>query len=256
MELLHLNPEEERFADRMDDLFQLCRQKNIPRFSTFLDERQQKIAQMVSLRYPQSVHCFFGGYEGAQRQMLGVFPDYMEPSQEAFPLVGVTATYRQADSPTHRDFLGALMALMIKREAIGDLVLIPQEGKAVLFLSQPVAPLVLEELRKVGKVGIQLQEGIPENLTRQESFQLVSGTVLSPRLDAVLSVVLPLSREKATQLIRQGKVSVNHEETLTPTRHLQEGDLLSVRGFGRFQLDAFGAVSKKGRLHITCKKFV
>ena len=256
MELLHLNPEEERFADRVDDLFALCREKNIVRFSSFLDERQQKIAQMVSLRYPESVFRFFGGYENAQRQMLGVFPEYLAPDEGEFPLVGVTATFRKADHPTHRDFLGALMALKIKREAIGDLVVIPPESKAVIFLSQPVVPLVLDELQKVGRIGIQLQIGVPQRLTRQEQFQLISGTVLSPRLDAVLAVVLPLSREKVSQLITQGKVAVNHEETFRATVHLKQGDLLSVRGFGRFQLESFGAVSKKGRIHITCKKFV
>ena len=64
------------------------------------------------------------------------------------------------------------------------------------------------------------------------------------------------SREKASGWIRAGNVSLNHREELSVSAAVEEGDVLSIRGKGRFVIDRLGPVTKKGRLSIVFRKYV
>ena len=92
---------------------------------------------------------------------------------------------------------------------------------------------------------------LPENC----DFENIVITVSSARLDSVVSAVLSLSREKSAEQIRQGRVFVNSAETDNVSRILREGDKISVRGYGKFLLEGFSGLTKKGRLKINIKKY-
>lgn len=157
-----LSGEEKLFLERIRDLVTLCDQRGIPRFSAFLDERQQRIA--LSAGSLPGVTCgFWGGFPDAERKMFYALPDYCSPEDESlYPIRIITAEFPRQYALTHRDFLGALMNLGLRREAIGDILV--GEGRAVLFLWETVADLVLSELSKAGRVGLRLTEGRPEEL--------------------------------------------------------------------------------------------
>ena len=68
----YLTPEERLFADRVEDLFSIVESRSIPKFSSFLDERQQAIAKQVA---PRGNYLLYAGHPGeGDRLMLGVFP--------------------------------------------------------------------------------------------------------------------------------------------------------------------------------------
>lgn len=150
--------------------------------------------------------------------------------------------YREADKPSHRDFLGAVMSLEIKREMIGDILV---GGKrTVIFVLNTVAPLV-EEISRVGRCGVRVTRDFCIEDIPQRQFDEISATVSSLRLDAVLSAALRLSREKTQELIKSKGVTLNHVITYEPSEKMSESDVFSVKGAGKFELSRIGGLSKK-----------
>jgi RNA-binding protein YlmH len=166
----------------------------------------------------------------------------------------VTFVYRKEDKLTHRDILGSLMAQQMKREVVGDIV--AEEGIAQTFLTDVAAKLITGSVSKIGRVGVKTETGRPFELENAQKFQDISGTVASLRLDCIVSLAAKLSREKAAALIRTDKVDVNHLTADSLSHELKEGDILSIRGCGRFILSGINGETKKGRIHIILKKYI
>jgi RNA-binding protein YlmH len=254
VDLSRLSGDEKLFAAHIDDLVVRCEKKYIPQFTHFLDERQGMIAKQVLARSGWDDFLLWGGYDAAARCILGVFPPYSDVAADDYPIVGLTFSYRGEDSLSHRDFLGSLMALQIKRESLGDILV--GKGETVVFCSPAIASLVQNELQKVGSVGVKIKEGLPEHLPVTNEFQTISGTVSSQRLDCVVSLATKLSREKSAQLIRSGLVMLDFAPCLQVDRLVKEGDRLSIRGHGKYIIDGSDGLSKKGRIRLNIKKFV
>jgi len=253
VDLSRLNEEEKIFCSHIDDLINRCEKKYIPQFTHFLDERQGMIARQMMARAGWEDYLLFGGYDAAARCVLGVFPPYHEAPEEEFPIQALTFSYREEDSLSHRDFLGSLMALQIKREALGDILV--GKGQTVVFASPPVASYIQNELKKVGSVGVKISQGMPETLSIQQEFQSISGTVSSLRLDCVVSLATKLSREKSAQLIRSGLVMLDFVPCQQVDRLVKEGDRMSIRGHGKYNIGASDGFSKKGRIRLTVQKY-
>ncbi len=247
-------PEEKLFYDRLSDLVHSVERDWTARFSLFFDERQQAQTRVFLQRQGFHQFKFYGGFEKAGRKVLGIFPEYQEGEASDFPIHAVTLGYRKADKPRHQDVLGTLMGLNIKRELIGDILI--GEEYAVIFLLEPAQTLVLNEIKKIGRVGVQTKMGLPEILPEPYTLKPIGGTISSLRLDCLVSFFTNLSREKSAQLIRSGQVNLNFFEVDDISHPVEEGDVFSIRGYGRFILSHVGGLSQKGRLHITGHQYV
>ena len=239
---------------RIDDACQLCEWRSCPRFVGFLDEHRQAVARAVLREKGEQNFCFFGGYEGAERTFLGVFPSFITPQAETFPITAIGFSYRKTAALSHRDFLGTLLSFGLKREKIGDIVC--TEGQTVVFVCEELADFVAESVTKVGGEGVKAQLPFSGTLSVQRRFEEWRDTVASPRLDSVLKVALRTSREEAARKIVAGLVSLNHMPCLSVSQEIRESDVLSVRGGGRFVVDKLGPQTKKGRLFINMKRFI
>ncbi len=244
--------EDARLRARVADACHLCELRSCPRFIGFLDEHRQAVARAVLHEKGHSAHLFFGGYEGAERVMLGVFPDRTEPDPTWFPMTAIGFSYRSRAALTHRDFLGTLLANGIKREVIGDILC--AQGSTVVFVTDEVAPFVADNVKKVGGEGVTVECPYTGEIAVQREFLDLSDTVASPRLDAVVRAALRVSREEAAHRIEAGLVSLNHMPCLSVSATVREGDTLSVRGGGRFLVDAVGPQTKKGRWVLKLRK--
>lgn len=238
---------------RLSDAAQLCDRYSCPRFVGFLDERQKMVAQTL-LRYTAGVgFSFFGGHPEAERTMAGVFPDFMEPDDTCFPITAVGFTYRREAALSHRDFLGTLLSCGIKREKIGDILC--GQGIAVAFVDADIAPFLAEQVDKVKREGVRGLFPYDGELPAAHTFQEIRDTVASPRLDAVVKLAAGISREEAARRIAAGLVSLNHTPCQSVSASVQEGDILSVRGVGRFRVDTLGPLTRKGRVIVTLQKY-
>jgi len=192
---------------------------------------------------------FDGGFNDAERtRAIFVNPAWGESVRTEL-IAALKITYRPQDMLTHRDILGALMALGIERDTVGDIL--TGEGGAFLSCLPELSRYIVENLTKAGRAGVTINEiGLDELPAKQEELTVKTDTVASLRLDAVLCAAFGLSRTKAAEIIASGRVGLDHQECLQPAKELREGSLLSVRGLGRAKLLEVGGTSKKGRIFV------
>ena len=190
-----------------------------------------------------------GGFEGAERiRMVFTNPDWGS-YERADLFSALKIVHRPQDRLGHRDVLGALMALGIERETIGD-ILVNDQLTALVCLPE-LSGYITGNITKAGRVGIKISEiALNELPTRKEELIIKTGTVASMRLDAVLSVAFGLSRSRVAELVSAGRVSLNHQICLQAGKGVSEQSLLSVRGLGRAKLLEVGGATKKGRIFI------
>ncbi len=231
----------------------LCDRRSAPCFVGFLDEGQRAAAEGM-LRGGDVIPLFWGGHPDGERTILGVFPAFLPPTEEQFPLSTAAFLYRKGVSVTHRDVLGSLLAVGIRRETVGDILC--ADGISVVFLRDEVLPYVSEQVTKIGGEGVQFVCPYTGVLPAAHTFRELHDTVASARLDAVLRICLAASREEAARRIEAGLVQVNHRPCLSVSSQVREGDVLSVRGAGRFRVRQVGPQTRKGRLFITLDQYI
>lgn len=245
--------EQSLIASRVKDSLKICNNSSVPKFVGFLRPEETAVAAVAAQN--GGVHfSFFGGYENAERVFFGAFPDWCENEEYFFPITPLTFTYRKVDTLSHRDFLGSFMALGITRESVGDILI--EEGRAVAFFTKEVAPFVKEQIQKIGRVGVQVEEGFTGILPGASKLTEASDTVASARLDCVVAALIGASRNTAAQYIEQKMVTLNSICTEKATTVIKNNDKISIRTKGKFLIDSIDEKTKKGRLKIRFKKYI
>lgn len=253
-----LSQEDRLFLARIGDTIRAADEKCAVKFTAFLDGRQQLLVRQSVQKTGFENYLLFGGLMEQQgeneRRMLGCFPFYETPMEEAFPIVPLTFSYRGEDKLTHRDFLGSFMALDLKRETVGDILV--GEGVCVTFLQPHAAEIALAEISKIGRVGVKVCRGLPGEIPPLYRTSREEGVVSSLRLDCLTALVCKVSREKAQQLVRSGLVTLCWQVCTDTSVTAESGDVFSVRGYGKFRLEDTGTVTRKGRLHLTYSRYI
>lgn len=198
---------------------------------------------------------FFGGYDGAARRVCGFFEaTYAEelPKDELFPVCAVTFSFRKCDKPAHRDFLGALLALGIKRELLGDILI--AEDYAVVFCHENAEDMIYH-VTKIGKTGVSAEKGITKPLPEVKTTK-IDTTVSSLRLDCIVSAAANISRDKSASLIKSGQVNADFCPCLSVSEEIAENTVISIRGSGRYRLAEVTGETRKGRIRVVIEKYI
>lgn len=219
-------------------------------FTAFLDMRQYTMLQS-SLQ--AGTYRFFGGYPDAQRGILCIHPMDAEPADDEYPITCLTFTFPEQFSVTHRDVLGSLMAQQVQRDTVGDILVSP--GRVQCFVTGAAVSVGMR-LTKIGRVGVRVTDQLPFADDFRQETQEISNTVSTPRLDAMLRTALNKGRSQCLELIHAGLVTLNYQECTEPAKLLHDGDVFSVRGFGKFSVKEIGEQTRKGRLHVTIVKYL
>ena len=230
--------------------------------SGFLDLRQQSLVK-ERYRYDSAVE-FYGGYEDAERRICVFKPEWISQSaaeyfadnEEDNPIVWIRA-YRQAGSRalSHRDYLGSLVGMGLKREKIGD-ILVREDGADIAVL-RDISEFLLYNYEKAGRTSLKLEIVSSSDIKLPPlRFKEISDTVASLRLDSVLSSAFGISRAKAAEAVRKGITFVNSSQIVKPDFNVNEGDRLVIRGLGKARLAEIGGNSKKGRTYIKIEKYL
>lgn len=239
----------ESIEKRVSDICFISGKQCIPKFTAFLNEQEQFFAKNF-LDSKGELYSFWGGADCCTRKMLCVLPFEMEAE---FPVFPITITFRKAFTLSHRDFLGSFMSLQIGREQIGDIL--TGEGYAIIFCTATAHDMIIDNISKIGRVGVEISEGINAPLP-ETMFEEVTAVVASLRSDCVVSALSGLSREKSADFIRAGNLTLNYESCGSVSKLLTQGDIVSLRGYGKFVLNDEGVQTKKGKLRITLKKYI
>ena len=239
--------------DAFEDAARLVSLKGLTRFTRFLDPAQVVIAERIA--HSQGVRfSSWGGYPDAER-VVGCFHPYEEDVESNdFPLVCLHARINpRFNSVTHRDLLGAFMALGLTRACIGDMII--SEKDVYLFSMSQTSEFVAGALTSAGKTPLSFSvlDCIPD--MPEPAGSAFSAVVSSLRLDAVLAAAYRLSRSEASEVIREGLVKVNHIPCERTDYQVKEGALLSLRGKGRVRLSNIQGLTKKQRIGISLFRY-
>ncbi len=240
---------------RIQDAVRICRNNDYPQFLGFLDERQKALSEIYFQKeHVQVQACYWGGYPDAVRTVMGIFPEDYEYQMEDFPIVPLEVLFTAKESLSHRDFLGSLMGLGMKREAVGDILVV--SGKCVVFVSNGISEYILTQWIKVGRTNIKCSVPAELDIPQSNGFSEISGTVASSRLDCVIAAVLKVSRSSAVDLITERCVCVDFLECTNAAKLISGGRIISVRGDGKYIIDEIGPMTKKGRFVLKARKYL
>ena len=256
IEKIAKNAEDKVLLAKIWDKITAGMRKNIPANTGFLTLRELDMCRYL---FGDQEGLFpFGGYEGAERQMLVYLPEYLEKDmlyEEDSPLVCLRATFYDGDTPSHRDFLGALMGEGIARETVGDISV--GKGQCDFFVTAEIASYILQNFSGAGRTKVHLKQiplsevSVPEPETKQ-----IKDTVASVRLDSVISSGFRIGRSAAVQYVNAGKVAIDGLPCEKPDKAVEEGSKISVRGLGKIKLKSINGQTKKGRISIIIDRYI
>lgn len=247
------NDDEKRLIARLDDLVQKA-VRGIGGQSDFLDLRQQELARAVAVNEPTIEWHLSGGFEEAERQRLVVFPQWETEADDRIAYLRITPKEFKEQSIGHRDYLGALLSVGLKREKLGDIVV--QNTMAYLIADIGIADFICQQLTRIKHSTVLVEMTTAEEFVFQPpELQVLQLSLASLRLDAAIAAAFNLSRSDADSYIEGGNAKINHMEVYKCSTGVKAGDLISVNGLGRFRLEEIGGTSRKGRHHVKISRW-
>lgn len=233
------------------DKRKICNNKNIMTNTKFLNGHELALC-LENLRFDNNYKAY-GGFLDAERQLIVFYPDYIDEQEIDYPIQIIKASYKKKMS--HRDILGSLMGIGIKREMIGDILTF--DNCAYIFALEEITEYIIMNLIKIGNQTVSLCSANADEVENLESdFKIIKDTVSSIRFDSVVSSGFLMSRSKAVDAIRASNVYLNNIICTKSDKAVNVGDKISIRGKGKIILHDVLGKSKKDRIFIEIKKFV
>lgn len=246
---------EEQTEKRLREMAERSWSRGIPCFTDFLDLSGQAVLSRIRRSLSQPEIQLFGGAEGCERVMAGFGVSAEE--RDAFPIACLKVSplgAKFAADLSHRDVLGSLMSLGFERSLLGDIVL--REKEAWVFCAERIADFICDSLGSVRHTAVKAvrADTLPDGelyRVRRETVQ-----VSSERMDALVAHAFQMSRGDAQALFPAGKVFLDGAECLRTDAAPREGQIVSVRGMGRFRYLGAESRSRKGKWNIIIERYV
>ncbi|MDF2878198.1 MAG: hypothetical protein K0S30_1294 [Clostridia bacterium] len=250
------DPKEKAFVKSVLEYMHKSDIQNKPFFTDFYNAEwmHQMLQKHIGINN-LSGYRLFGGYEEAERQMLGFFPTY--ETDFLFPIACLKVSVKTGigRALSHRDFLGALLGLGIERDTIGDIMLKP--FGAYILIKETMAEYVSYMMTGIGRyhmIEIAAIDFSELEIDKPQTKE-INTTVASLRIDAILSAAFGLSRGTCTKLIQNDKAKCNGTD-ISASHLLKQGDIVTLRGYGKIKLRQINGITKKERLHICIEKYI
>ncbi len=193
-----------------------------------------------------------GGFPQASRVYLCICDS---TDSVRFPITALSIKSTGSKPLTHRDFLGSLMGLGIKRECIGD-ILLSSDNQAVVFVREDMAPHIIRDLDKVSRDRVKVSyysEDIESLCNRTEDSRII---VSSMRIDNLVSSLVGCSRSVASELIKNDKIFCNYLLVKKPSLVIVKDDIISIRGYGKYIIGDFAGKSRRDNIILNISRYV
>lgn len=224
-------------------------------FTDFLSMSEVSLLYSMEREIGPNNMTLFGGTDDCERCVARFGnPDSFGYTEE-FPIVCIKVEplmQKFSDDLSHRDILGSIMGLGIERSNLGDILI--NNNKAYVFCLERMAEYVIDNLSKVRHTSVKcsLTEDIPGNTSDGVEMNVQAH---GERIDGIVSKIYGLSRSKSIELFRQQRIFVNGRVCENNSYTLKDGDLISVRGFGRFRFLGVVGTTRKGNLNLKVVRF-
>ncbi|UEL46781.1 YlmH family RNA-binding protein [Terrisporobacter hibernicus] len=223
------------------------------RFSDFLNPFEVESAKAILNANDDLRYTVDGGYDESERKIVFIYPFYMdyEDINETLRFIQIEGNFK-FKSISHKDYLGSLLSLGIKREKIGDIII--HENFCQVIVTFDICDFILMNLEKVARNNVKLKEiSRKEVVYNPPNYKEINFTVSSSRIDCIISGLYNISRQESAKLISNEKVQVNYEKITSCSKEIKSESLISVRGKGRSQINNIGSLTKKGKVKVQGK---
>ena len=253
--------EEKLIIAKLNDKIKFCKTKNKIVNTEFLNMYQESIIRKELERIKENNYIFTGGYEEAESKLLILYPEKLTENlvfnniKNIIKAIKIVLPNDQVGKYEHRDYLGTIMQFGLVRERIGDIIV--HEDSAYIIVLQENAQYIKDSFittKKFKKSKIEIIE-VDEIEVKKPEFEELKITVNSLRLDNFVSEIAKVSRNEAYRLIENEQVSVNCKTETKQTKQIGQGDVLIIRRKGKFIVDEFLNLNKKGKQIVIVKKY-
>lgn len=257
--------EEDRLlVSKLLDKIEFVEKKNSVENTDFLDIHERGILEKVLKTVKYTNYIIYGGYENAERTMIILYPQKLEAVFEnsyfdynnIMQVLRITLPNEMRGKYNHRDYLGAVVKVGIKREKVGDIV-VSLDG-ADIIVNKEIAEYLkssLSELTRFSKSTFEIHK-IEELNIAPPKTEMINIIIPSMRMDSIVSEIIRTSRSKAMEFIESERVFINSELVTKNAKILKENDMITVRGKGRFKVNKILNSTKKGNLVVEIEKYI
>lgn len=242
---------------RLTDLAKTAYNQNIYTYSTFLSLEEQSLLNEIEDDIAYIHHTLWGGNELAERQVIefGSVDEFGYEGHFPITLIKITPLLAKfSDDLNHRDFLGALMNLGIERNVLGDIMI--KDNTAYVFCLEKIADFICDNLTKVKHTNVKCEITELDVPTLTPTLVDEEFPVASLRLDGIIASLIKCSRKEALSLFEEKRVTLNGKVTGRNSTILKDGDVFSVKGYGKFIFDHAGGSTRKGKIYVNIKKYI
>ena len=254
-------PEDKLLISRMLDKIKLSSEKNKIEYLDFLDLREQHLLQKIINVEKIENYIFSGVVENAERKILLFYPEKLKDLLEKNTILPIKCIRIELPKEmygkyNHRNYLGGLIKLGIKREKIGD-ILVFEDGADIIILEE-IEKFLLANLVTLTRFSKSKIQSIDLNNIREKKINKQELNIIVPslRIDAVISDIIKTSRGKVEELLKEGKVFLNYEEVHKSTKQIKENDILVIRGKGKFEVGQIDGITRNGRIKLPVYKYI
>ena len=246
---------------KLMDKIKNCKTRNKIVNTEFLSMYQKEIIQKELNKLRIKNYLFFGGYEGAEAEILIIYPEKYDLEivrknlENILKVIKIELPKEVFGKYTHRDYLGMSMKAGLNRNRIGD-INVSEKGAYIFVLEENARYIVdsLKDFTRLNKANIEIINYTEAKLKEQE-FEEIHISVQSMRIDSIVSELIKTSRSKTNELLLGEKVFVNTKCETKPSKLLKENDILAIRGAGKFIVCECIGNNKKGKMIVEMKKY-
>lgn len=260
----YINDDDRLLVSKLLDKIEFVNKRNSVEHTDFLDMRQRQLLERVMLELKISNYVATGGYKTAERTVLVIYPEKLEEIikndqfdyNTIFEVVRINLPNELKGIYSHRDYLGAIIKIGMKREKVGDIIT-SKDGADLIVLKESEKYIIsgLKELTRFSKAIFQ-SLGIEKLNIEEPKTQLIDIIIPSMRIDSIVSEIIRTSRAKAVTIIKEERVFINHELVTKGAKEVKENDMITVRGKGRFKIGKIINNTRKGNLVLEVEKYV
>ena len=256
--------EDRLLVSKLLDKIELVEKKNNIENTDFLDIHQRGILEKVLKTAKYKNYIIYGGYENAERTMIILYPEKLDTVFEKglfdynniLQIIRIILPNEIRGKYNHRDYLGAIVKVGIRREKVGDII-VSIDGADIIATKEMISYLStsLSELTRFSESNFEVHK-IEELNIAPPKTEIINIIVPSMRMDSIVSEIIRTSRSKAMEFIETERVFINSELVTKNAKTLKEDDMITVRGKGRFKINKILNSTKKGNLVVEVEKYV
>ena len=256
------NQEDRLLLAKVLDKLEFSKTRNKIENTDFLNLYEQDLVNNFLKKIKFTNYYFFGGAGEAERKILIIYPEKINEEMarknhsKMISVIKIKLPIDLDDEYDHSCYLGAIMKLGIEREKVGDISV--KNRISEIVVKNEVKEFLLQNLGSLTRfASAQIESEDIENLKKIETQKIeINEIVASLRLDNIVASLARTSRNKAVEILEQERVFLNFKNETKSSKQVKIGDIITIRGKGRFEFKEISGNTRKGRYVIKIDKYI